>query len=207
MAKPHFVGLIGKPGARLPAGMDTVAKSSLGRIVVTRIEAAIRCFDLWQGVKGPISYMYKSLLGHGVWTHLILQTHLKISLWRFRGQLTWDLGVKVVQPFYTNFKFFPQWRSFCVFHSSICYSVYYSTKSNHFYAFQSGGLAVWRRISLVGLRVSNMANTLFSSSSSFGNGKRAAQRLRSFDDWLDWQHSYGCVVRCSKSLVDKSEVN
>ena len=68
----------------------------------------MRCFDLWQGVKGPISYMYKSLLGHGVWTHLILQTHLKISLWRFRGQLTWDLGVKVVQPFYTNFKFFPQ---------------------------------------------------------------------------------------------------
>ena len=109
--------------------------------------------------------------------------------------------------FLHNFKLFPQWRSFCVFHSSICYSVYYSTKSNHFYAFQSGGLAVWRRISLVGLRVSNMANTLFSSSSSFGNGKRAAQRLRSFDDWLDWQHSYGCVVRCSKSLVDKSEVN
>ena len=111
MAKPHFVGLIGKPGARLPAGMNTVAKKyicSLGRIVVTIIEAGMRCFDLWQGVKEPISYMYKSLLGHGVWTHLILQTHLKISLWRFRGQLTWDLGVKVVQPFYTNFKFFPQ---------------------------------------------------------------------------------------------------
>ena len=51
---------------------------------------------------------FQKFLGQGVWTLLILQTHLKISLWRFRGQLTWDLGVKVVQPFYTNFKFFPQ---------------------------------------------------------------------------------------------------
>ena len=98
-------------GVSFPAGMNTVAKSrgSLGCIVVTIIEAGMRCYDLWQGVKGPISYMFKSLLGHGVWTHLILQTHLKISLWWFWGQLNWDLGVKVVQPFYTNFQeFSPQ---------------------------------------------------------------------------------------------------
>ena len=98
-------------GVSFPAGMNTVAKSrgSLGRIVVTRIEAGIRCFDLWQCVKGPTSYIFKSIFGQGAWTHLILQTHLKISLWWFWGQLNWDLGVKVVQPFHTNFQeFSPQ---------------------------------------------------------------------------------------------------